>query len=251
MVTIIFLGTTWIRYIVNQIMLEETDLPVPFNFLEDYYTELETLLARPSPRVFTSHLPFDYLKHLLLDDGVKVIRLFRDPKDVLVSYFHYYQAYDLLGKFTGDWNEFYELFKRKELYTGDLMDENEQWWHQRYLPNMLCISYEEMKEDLPKAVTRVAQFLGKDLGVDVLNNISKKSAFSQMKQRPEYMGTVMYGDTGNFVFDKGSVFRKGQVGDWVNYFTDDQKVHIERRLYENDIIYGRSLKSRSETKLGI
>ena len=243
----IFLGTTWMRFLVNQIMLEETDLPVPFNFLEDYLLDLETLLARPSPRVFTSHLPFEYLKHLLLEDGVKVIRIFRDPKDVLVSYFHYYQAYDLLGKFSGDWNEFYELFKRKELYTGDPMDENERWWNQRYLPNMLCISYEEMKEDILKAVTRIAHFLGKDLGVDVLHSIAQKSMFSQMKQRPEYRGLLKYGDTGSFVFDRSSVFRKGQVGDWVNYFTDEQKAYIERRLYENDIIYSPRLKSRSET----
>lgn len=38
------------------------------------------------------------------------IVLFRNPKDLCVSYFHFYRSSSSFGNFQGDWPEFLEMF---------------------------------------------------------------------------------------------------------------------------------------------
>ena len=60
----------------------------------------------------------------------KVVVVSRNPKDCLVSYYHFYQN-AFLGPFTGTFSEFLELYKNKRLVNGDIFDFYLSWWKYR------------------------------------------------------------------------------------------------------------------------
>ncbi|MBW2191981.1 MAG: sulfotransferase domain-containing protein, partial [Deltaproteobacteria bacterium] len=73
----------------------------------------------PSPRVFKSHLPREWLP-----DGARYIYVERDGVDVLVSYFHFYCAY--LG-FEGTLDDFHRRFMDGRVQYGSWFDHVAGW----------------------------------------------------------------------------------------------------------------------------
>ena len=61
----------------------------------------------------------------------KVVVVSRNPKDCLVSFYHFYK-YPHFGGFEGDFHEFFELYKNKKLVNGDIFDFYLSWNKYRY-----------------------------------------------------------------------------------------------------------------------
>ena len=103
------------------------------------------------------------------------------------------------------------------------------WWGARDLHkgHILYLKYEDMRKDLAGSVCRVATFLDKELADDVLQRIVNFSSFDQMKANPKTNKTDMPHMRNDIV----PFLRKGQVGDWRNYFTSEQNKYIDE-LYE-------------------
>ena len=145
--------------------------------------------------------------------------MMRNPKDTLVSFYHFYQGSPIFGCFPGTWNDFFELFKSKRLIYGDWFDFTLGWWRLRKLPNIMFLKYEDMKIDPAAQIRKVAMFCGKDLTSEQVEAIVKCTSFDAMKKN----NAVNYSNSrvvmGNKKF---SFMRKGHVGDWVNYFTEAQ-----------------------------
>ena len=102
-------GTTWLCQIVSLLLAgEERYDQTKCTALEDraLYLELRRpgckqamiheLHTVPVPRADKTHLPFRFVKRWLTRDNVRTIVSTRNPKDTLVSLFHFYQS--LIGK---------------------------------------------------------------------------------------------------------------------------------------------------------
>jgi hypothetical protein len=106
---------------------------------------LKMFAKKSPPRLFCTHLYFRFLQKQVLEDKAKTIVVMRNPKDVLVSFYHLYKiAPDFCGNYSGTWDDFFELFKEKPL-RGNALEHNAEWWKVRDLDNVLVIKYEEMK----------------------------------------------------------------------------------------------------------
>ena len=95
-------GTTWLKALTYAIM---TRVQYPFDhhpllgqnphecvpFMDRTYSkgQASELDAMPSPRILNTHLPFSLLPDSIKSLDCKVIYVCRDPKDVLVSRWHY------------------------------------------------------------------------------------------------------------------------------------------------------------------
>ena len=93
----------------------------------------------------------------------KYIYVMRYPKDVAVScHFHHLLLPDY------DWETFWKKFIEGEVEYGNYFDHLLSWWSHRDDENVLFMKYEDMKKDLPAAVSQVASFIGADISSDVI-----------------------------------------------------------------------------------
>jgi hypothetical protein len=70
----------------------------------------ESIEKAPSPRFIKTHLPLSLLPPSLLDIA-KVVYVGRDPRDVIVSYFHLYKMVNK-NLIKVHFHDFWEAFKR-------------------------------------------------------------------------------------------------------------------------------------------
>jgi hypothetical protein len=87
--------------------------------------------------------------------------------------------------------------------------------------NVLFLKYEDMKKDLPKTIETVSSFMGCKLEPQIVDTIAQQSGFQAMRGNPAT--NLSWAARHNQV----SFIRKGIVGDWKNYFTEDQNKRFD------------------------
>ena len=227
-------GNTWTAQIVRLILSKGEDDGLTIDYAvpwveafgvirgTKYYVDVDKMT---SPRAFKSHFPYEMMPCGLPSATLgKYIYVLRNPKDVVVSYYHHYQKFksDLL------WDKFFELFMERNVEFGDYFDHVLSWWVHKDDKNVLIVKYEDMKINLPSAVAKVANFLCQDISQDLVDEIAHRTTFANMKKE-------------STVYDKqkkhriSSFLRKGELGDWKNYFTPEQAARL-------DAVYNEKMK---------
>ncbi len=183
------------------------------------------------PRLIATHLPLTYFKQQIEKyPNLKVIQIVRNPKDALVSYYHFYRMQVLLGAFNGSWEDFFVLVKNKELAFGDYFEYIAEWYvYNKQRPNSLSLMYEDMKKDLKTNVKKIAKFLEKNISDKVIDIVTTRTTFENMKAdkmlSPKKENNPIH--TG-----RSESMRKGTIGDWKGYFNEEQNELIEQRYKE-------------------
>lgn len=180
----------------------------------------EDLDAFPSPRVFKSHLPREWLP-----DGARYIYVEREPLDVLVSYFHFYLSY--LG-FEGSLDDFYERFMDGRLQYGSWFDHVEGWRAHASDPDVLIIRYEDLIRDRKRSIERIVEFLGWDCDERSVDRAIIESSFHAMKRRES-----VFDHATALLLERGvrpeSFLRSGRSGRGAGELTETQARQIRER----------------------
>ncbi|XP_060595730.1 sulfotransferase 1E1-like [Ruditapes philippinarum] len=237
-------GTTWLQEIAWLIM-HDGDFdgayrkPVYFRspfleFKDEVLNEVGLDIANPmtSPRVIKSHLPVKLMPKQIHEKDCKIIVLFRNPKDLCVSYYHFYRSSSSFGKFTGTLEDFFDMFMEGHVDHGSWFDYTKSWWELRDRSNVKIIFYEDMKEDLHREVTEICKFLDKDLSGDLLTRIVEHCQFESMKRNPMTNHLDVYSINAKV----SPLLRKGTVGDWKTHFTVSQNERFDK--FYNDVLGG-------------
>uniref|UniRef100_A0A8C3H633 Sulfotransferase n=1 Tax=Chrysemys picta bellii TaxID=8478 RepID=A0A8C3H633_CHRPI len=176
--------------------------------------------SRPSPRLFSTHLPYYLAPRDMRNKGAKVIYVARNPKDVAVSYFHFSKHAFIFEK-VPDFNILMERFLSGKVLASSWFDHIRGWFTHRADYNILFLTYEEMKKDLRSAVLKICDFLGKRLTEKELDVVVEKATFNNMKSDPR----------SNYE-DKTCILKKGTVGDWKNIMTVAQSEKFNKVFNE-------------------
>ncbi len=178
------------------------------------------------PRIIKTHLPLELLKENIDKfPNMKIIQTIRNPKDTLVSAYHMIRMTKNLGAFNGTWDQFFEMFKSGKFPASHFFDFNLAWYnYHKNRDNSLVLIYEEMKQDLRSHIVKIASFLGRDLSDKVIDYITEKTTFKNMASDPKYN----MADVPIFDSKKSKFMRKGTVGDWTGYFSEEQSAYIDR-----------------------
>ena len=185
------------------------------------------------PRVLKTHLPEWFFTDTFTKCHPKVIVVMRDPKDVLMSYYHMYKKFDFIGPFSGSFDEFFELFKNKELIYGDLFEHNLGWWKRRGDRRYLFLRYEDMKQDLKPAIRQIADLCDVTLNPDQVERIAKYCEFDNMSKSTPIK---LFLEEINVPVDH--FMRKGQVGDWKTMMSPSQREYVDTLCKEQFVPVG-------------
>ena len=176
------------------------------------------------PYLMKTHLRSDTY-HTQLETGkVKVIIVIRNPKDTLVSLYHFYRMLRPLGNYKGSWNDFFELYKAKHLLYGDYFDWYSSWLQYKDRPNVKLIKYEDMHHRMADVINEVSQFLNKPLPVNVIPAVIEHLTFEKMRQNEMVNGKL----EPLFESEISPFLRKGKTGDWKNYFNEEQSAIVDK-----------------------
>ncbi|XP_025904698.1 amine sulfotransferase-like [Nothoprocta perdicaria] len=139
--------------------------------------------ALPAPRVFATHLPYYLTPRDLRNKRARVIYVTRNPKDVVVSYFHFSKIMYTLEE-VSDFNLFLERFLAGKVMGSSWMDHVTGWYSHAQDFNILFLTYEEMKKDLRSVVLKICNFLGKQLSEEEVESVVRQATFENMKKDP-------------------------------------------------------------------
>jgi hypothetical protein len=230
-------GVTWLQEIVYLIQNDldfkkasESVLENRFPFLEYPYPGIKSIEKEKGPRLMKTHFPYNYLpKDISL---AKVIYIVRNPKDVVVSYFHFCRMLKLLN-FDGSFEDFLNQFERDQLPYSPYFSHVESYLSNEDKPNLLILSYEDMSKDPAESIKKIATFLGKHLSPEEVNVLVEHTSFERMKSNPsvnyEHWDSLGIRNTGEAKF-----YRKGRVGDWRNYFNEKTNLEFDEWLRKNN-----------------
>ena len=152
----------------------------------------------------------------------------RDVRDAVVSHYYHLKAkymfmrrigFKLYYYFVGRFKAF-EILNFNKRYRDVFDEEN-------------FFSFSEMKYNFESVVSQISSILGlKILTKEEISIIKRNTSIPKMRDdllsgKSKYYSTVFY--------DKDSLIRKGEIGNWVNYFSCRQKKHISK------IVEGRNL----------
>lgn len=214
-------GTTWTQQIV---ILLQNDGELPDDVDGNVYVRSPFLEAVGSESLKTIQRPFSIKTHIEANSHpwnplAKYIVVLRNPKDALVSFYHHQTARPNYGIQGLPFGEFFDFWMDGELECGCYFDWLLSWWGRKDLDNVMITTYEERIRDPASDVIQIAKFL--DIAIDdkILKKTVEKSSFSAMRENVNKI-------------KKGNFLRKGIVGDWRNYLSEEQNKRLEEKFHK-------------------
>jgi Sulfotransferase domain len=229
-------GTTWMRFLIgNYLTGNQCNYSNLYSIMPGLHVsdQESSNWCKFQPRFIQSHFPFT-------PDYRKVVYVVRDGRDVAVSfYFHLIKHWHLdietpfsefLVQFNGG------SFAHKTPWADHVLN-----WLDNSPSDFLLVRYEDLQDNAAVELTKVLEFAGLSVDSDAVQSALEFSSFERLQQYEKYQFHL---SNSPLALSDSSIqfMRKGQVGDWRNYFTEElleqfMQVHgkaLERLGYLSD-----------------
>jgi len=180
-------GNTWTRFLIANLLHPEK--PATFANIEQLVPDTEAQSSRymrsiPSPRSIKCHSYFD-------PRYPRVIYVVRDPRDVVLSYYHFSRKYRHiedtypLERYVSDC-----IHGRLISATWGTWAENVASWvfARGARPGFLLLRYEDMKARPEREVARIAQFYGIETTAERMATVVERSSADRMRELEKTQG---------------------------------------------------------------
>ncbi len=200
-------GNTWLRFIISYLK-HGTSKTITFNDLEsfvpDVYVAKDIIDAQLSERIIKTH-------DIYFEGYPKVIYIYRDYRDALVSYYHFVTSYN---HFKGTFSEF--IRSNIVLMHGSWKQHikaMEKFKAQH--PDKICVlSYESLLTDFEGNVKRLAEFIGVKQTIN-WDELKAKTSFNELKNNENEHGSRFKSST------KNNFIRQGKAGTWKDHYSEE------------------------------
>jgi estrone sulfotransferase len=215
-------GNTWLRFIVASLLApsEEISFRNADRFIPDPERVTFDIEEMASPRIIKTHWPY-------FDLFPRCIYVIRDPRDVIISYYHYASNN---GWFAGDLESFC-LFRAK---YGDWADHVNRAlnYAEEHPDNILLLKYEKLLRRPVAEVARLVRFLGLNSSDTEIGAAIKKNSFTSLQERERARGPAHGTAEGFFREGTAQQWRRRLSPEQIHRITQDNRPLIEKLGYE-------------------
>uniref|UniRef100_A0A8C2AF50 Sulfotransferase n=1 Tax=Cyprinus carpio TaxID=7962 RepID=A0A8C2AF50_CYPCA len=170
-----------------------------------------------------------FFSHLIQCVFFQILVLFRNPKDMLVSYYHFMNK-----------NPFFSDFMAGEVAWGSYFDHALTWEKRLDDPNVMMVTYEELKQNLSEDVKKISAFFNLPLTDEQVSSIAGGSTFSKKKKKKSLRW--ISDQTNSNMYPKIPFLHTITVGDWKNHFSYAQSKQMDE-LFQAKLA-GTNLRAR-------
>jgi len=166
------------------------------------------------------------------DEQAKYICVVRDPKDVFVSSYFYVRSI-ILGNLMPSVSTWLDIFLSDSAMHGEWANFLQGYWQWRNHSNVLFLTFEDMKDDLPGVIRRIATLMCVTLTPDEFERVLYFSSYNHMKSIDHKFTP---GRISPFSLPKGHMIRSGNKGNSSELLTPAQQARISehcRRSLQN------------------
>ncbi|CAI0437805.1 unnamed protein product [Linum tenue] len=235
-------GSTWLKALCYNILDEqENDIlakenphgVVPTLDIAFLHDRVQHMLLNSPPtgrsRLLHTHLPCSYLPEKVRSSprGCKLVYVARNPKDTLVSMWHFFNK--MVKAFPGGpfpLEGAVEAFCSGVIPWGPYYEHVVGYWEEskKRPEKVLFLRYEDLCRNPEEQVRKLASFLGRETSVDV-EKVLWRSSLNRLKELEVNKNGVR---TDAPHIPNSIYFRTGTVGDWKNYLTSDMAQPIDQ-----------------------
>ncbi|KAI2508577.1 sulfotransferase [Fragilaria crotonensis] len=231
-------GTTWMQHLVYLILNDGKPLAADekMDFVFPHLEEVGNEFCSRAPlfrgfRLIKTHLPFGMTPQ---NPKAKYIFVARNPKDCVVSFFHHTRGFVKHYDFSeGRFDVFFDLFLHGKVDFGDYFTTLRSWYDHKDDPNVLFLTYEDLRRDTRAGVLSLAEFLDPNTYPerlrqegDIMDQILLHSSLESMKKDPSRFCSERPKEHPPFI-------RKGSVGEWDELLSDEQADLLDQMMREN------------------
>jgi hypothetical protein len=210
-------GTNWTQHIAVQVayrgraefehihdLVPWPDMPDRARFAVPLADDRPRAASPTGLRVIKTHLALSAIPYSSVARYVCVVR---DPKDVFVSSYHFVRAI-ALGPAMPSVARWLDTYLSPDTPLGSWAEHLQSYWAVRDRPNVLFLTYEQMRSDLPAAVDKIAAFMGVQLTLEERAAVIAQSSFEHMKKI-----SSRFDPTGApWASSRGAMIRRGERG---------------------------------------
>ncbi|CAI9111699.1 OLC1v1011987C1 [Oldenlandia corymbosa var. corymbosa] len=234
-------GTTWLKALIftltNPTCLDHPENPLLSANPHELVPMLEGYAAQhpddPRPKLSSSsslmhtHIPYVSLPESVKESGCRIVYVFRDPKDVLVSCWHFVNRLRPETVAPISLADAFQQFCRGASPYGSFWDHVLGYWKAsiEWPKRVLFLRYEDLKKEPCVHTKRLAEFIGhpktEESGGDEEERVRRVVEFCSFEKLSNLEVNKMGSHSGfGFpVIDNNIFFRKGTVGDSHNHLT--------------------------------
>lgn len=248
-------GTTWMQELV-WLVLNDFDFETARNvhlekrgpFLETdfYFNEDITRAFKPiedlkSPRLIKTHLPLSALPRQLINGKGRIVYVYRNPSDALVSMFHHLRKAGHEMDITLD--DSINNYIDSGLYANVVFDHVAEIRERLGDHRLFYTSYERMKNDLAQVIQDMCKFLNKPINDAQMEKMLKHLSFKEMQSNSK----VQLDWTFNMLYKKLNVpreecnfIRKGKIDSYKEELKPETVSKLEKWIHQK--LFERGLK---------
>jgi Sulfotransferase domain len=227
-------GNTWLCYMLAALIEKNFGKRATLANIQDFIPAFHASDLRiseysqfPNPRMFRNEGPrFPELYP-------KTIYVVRDPRAVLLSYYHHcvHDSRDTNWKLDSFIDEMIDFgcIERLEPYIIRWDKQVSDWLDRARHQPVKIVKYEDMKKDRRKVLEGVAVFAGIACVEQDIAQAVNRSSFENMRKEEETYGAEPYSGTKG---EGGFFMRRGKVDSWKEELSPEAKTRIEDKFGE-------------------
>lgn len=212
-------GSTWVTSIIKELInYQEKDFPSKYqqpkrkNYINRYKILDFVRDNRYSPIwVSKTHIYESRIISKLdsISDEIRIVNIDRDLKDVVVShYFHLFNNKKINYNFE-DYFNLWGKYKAKQVF-----DYSCAWKRNK---QSLNLQYEDLITEFDEVVEKISEFINVELTEELLLKLKQNTKIDNLRSNKKQN-----------LHEEEWFFRKGESGDWKNYFNSNMIKDIER-----------------------
>ncbi|KAF4402727.1 cytosolic sulfotransferase 12-like [Cannabis sativa] len=182
-----------------------------------------------NPSLFSTHLPYVSLPDSIKTSPCKLVYLCRNPKDVFISLWHFTNRLRPQNLAKNTMEESFEKFCNGVSLYGPFWDHSLGYWEVSLEcpEKVLFLNYDKIKKEPFLHVKKLAEFLGFPFSLEEEANgdvarILELCSFDNLSNLVvNKSGRLSSGE------ENKTFFRRGEVGDWINYMTPEMAERLD------------------------